>query len=1297
MKMEKSLSDLAEILKEKNSGDLSEYANYLTTTLLSAGTLASIILSPSPIEAIQNFATGVTLTAFRPGNLMKFLHDKFNYGKSREFSATCRYEKLFYVNLVIVHIAAREAFKAVIIPYLSKYVDEINIDELSRERILQFANEQTQNLEKRTLDLPSMDNAMSIGFYLTDIFKPMEQMLYDVLNKSNVNFEKLIETCVKKANVFYNAFIVNLCSEFPEFAIWVNISKQEEHILEQKEAISDILEAINANFTIITEQIKESLVESILTRVKAFQKDECPEEPGLKNILIAHELLLDVQKQDIKNILKEETWSDISAHHNAIKTYLKRPILDNNDDLKGILLSSNEDMYIPQSFKYVRFYKEKFNKNILIPNYWEKKDNKIKSGNDIGSILLKAIIDPHSSTSPIIILGNPGAGKSMLSHIFAARLIESSEFVPFLIKLRDVNTDNTKVNEHINQGLKKSLAGDSNVSWISWAKEFKDRTPVIILDGFDELLQASATELNGYLLEIQELQNQALNYDIFPRVILTSRLAIMQDIKIPDGTLVIKLDSFNEERQKLWIDKWNRLQNAEKFKPFRIPNNTHIQELAKEPLLLFMLAIYDFEESELQLAEKENFSQSKLYDRLFDKFTIRQLEKDTSFIHLDHEEEEERIELFRLRLGIVALMMFLNDKTDHSSNKLNEELKGFELSNGNIDPNEIIGGFFFIHENKATKENGDKLLNFEFLHKTFGEFLAADFLLRIAAYRIDKSKSRRKLSKEGTLRFCFGYNWLHKHPKILSFMKEHSSNVLGNLEKEIELFIKDELESIFDTNSLMFPTNEINLMNPLPVIEHLAIYSQNLILLWTCITNGKTFEFRLNPSQQKLNSITDYSNLVTTQNPDDGDSLTIITWKRMTNLWKTIGNAFAAAKIGEWIDVDLKDNRILITNKKKEVSNYYQTAAQISLNDYELLISYNHSTFRLEDVNKIVRRKPQLTTLAIELINNRFDVLISTHSPKKVIKLCKDMLNDTKLRGYKVSSYIELLINLAKFDSEFLKELEIIFLKNKIFRIGSIITSDLIELFIEKEKYDTLYGIIENFAEPPSNPNDEFRILEVLVDKFPISHRLVKFASDKRKKISLDNFYKLTVLLFEYLPDRQKDISLKALDELYERSRSGRSLTPNKRIKLFELVIGQLGITQQRLRELKNLYSEHFEQLSVCSQLSLLELLATYEEDRQLVQREMNECYDNLCKKKILTSEVKIKFLAILLQFSPNSSLIEEITGEFIYDTNSISYLGIKEKNRLVEVILAYAPKTPLFSHILTEVRKSEQYKWASL
>ena len=703
-----------------------------------------------------------------------------------------------------------------------------------------------------------------------------------------------------------------------------------------------------------------------------------------------------------------------------------------------------------------------------------------------------------------------------------------------------------------------------------------------------------------------------------------------------------------------------------------------------------MLAIYDFEESKLQLAEKEDFNQSKLYDRLFKEFTIRQLEKDTDYIHLNKEEEAERIEFFRLRLGIVAFMMFLNDKTNHSSNKLCEELNGFELSNENINSNEIIGGFFFIHENKATKENGEKLFNFEFLHKTFGEFLAADFLLRIAAYRGGKTSSRRKLSKEGTFRFCFGHNWLHKHPKILSFVIEHSSNILENHEKEIELFIKDELENAFDKNTLMFPNNELNFMKPLPVIEHLAIYTQNLIILWTCI--AKEFEFKLNSSLKVKNSIKNSSYFLPTQNPDDDDNLTIITWKRMTNLWKTVGNAVAIAKIGEWIDVELKNNKILITNKNKEVNNYTQTAAQISLNDYELIISYNHSAFRLEDLPIIINRKPQLKTIAIELINNRFEYLLVHYKPKNIEKLMEDILHNESGGGYAVNSYIQLLIKLAKISTKYFKEM--VNILNKKNNYLGILTIDIVELIIKKGQYEILYRLLEENTNFNFHPKIEFRIIEVLINKFKISHRLVEFSKDNKKlrSISLNDFYRLTVLLFEYLPERQKDISLFVLDKLYERSHSGRSLTADKRVKLLDLVIGRLGVTQQRLDELRGLYHEEFERLAIQDQLLTLELLATYIEDRQFVLGEITKCYDYL-SNKILTNKLKIDFLTILLRFFPESLLTQKIAEEFIYDGYPFRDLGVNERNRLYEVILAYAPDTKISTHVLTEIKKYDPYK----
>ena len=75
-----------------------------------------------------------------------------------------------------------------------------------------------------------------------------------------------------------------------------------------------------------------------------------------------------------------------------------------------------------------------------------------------------------------------------------------------------------------------------------------------------------------------------------------------------------------------------------------------------------MLAVYDFPQSELQkLTQDTTFNQSKLYDALLHSFADRQLKKNDLYLNASPENKKAEEELFRLRLGMIALMMFLND------------------------------------------------------------------------------------------------------------------------------------------------------------------------------------------------------------------------------------------------------------------------------------------------------------------------------------------------------------------------------------------------------------------------------------------------------------------------------------------------------------------------------------------------------------------------------------------------------------------------------------------------------------
>ena len=116
-----------------------------------------------------------------------------------------------------------------------------------------------------------------------------------------------------------------------------------------------------------------------------------------------------------------------------------------------------------------------------------------KKGEDVGKLLLEIITNPNSNLKPIVILGNPGAGKSMFSKMFTATLCDTADYIPFLVRLRDVASSSSNISEHINKGIAKTV-GLQEINWIEWAKLFKTRIPIILLDGFDELMQSSNIE-----------------------------------------------------------------------------------------------------------------------------------------------------------------------------------------------------------------------------------------------------------------------------------------------------------------------------------------------------------------------------------------------------------------------------------------------------------------------------------------------------------------------------------------------------------------------------------------------------------------------------------------------------------------------------------------------------------------------------------------------------------------------------------------------------------------------------------
>src|SRR5215813_12697862 len=95
------------------------------------------------------------------------------------------------------------------------------------------------------------------------------------------------------------------------------------------------------------------------------------------------------------------------------------------------------------------------------------------------------------------------------------------------------------------------------------------------------------------------------------RAIVTSRINLIDKAEIPSNAIIIRLQEFDDAKQQAWIDIWNDVNGLYfqqmRVKPFAIPpNNKEIKDLARQPLLLLMLALNTSAETTSKTCYKRN-------------------------------------------------------------------------------------------------------------------------------------------------------------------------------------------------------------------------------------------------------------------------------------------------------------------------------------------------------------------------------------------------------------------------------------------------------------------------------------------------------------------------------------------------------------------------------------------------------------------------------------------------------------------------------------------------------------------
>jgi hypothetical protein len=353
--------------------------------------------------------------------------------------------------------------------------------------------------------------------------------------------------------------------------------------------------------------------------------------------------------------------------------------------------------------------------------------------------LLTSMTSPKALRAPLVLLGQPGSGKSVLTRILAARF-STSGFLPVRVELRQTAAE-AELQDQIEFAI-RSATGEV-AKWTQISEPGGWILPVVIFDGFDELLQATGVAQHDFLLRVQEFQEREGRLDRPLAVIVTSRTAVTDIARFPHDATVIRLEPFDEGQITAWLDIWartNRVSLARRgMHPLHADIALSYRELAEQPLLLLMLALYDADANVLQ-RRSAALGRTELYSRLLKDFASREIRKQSPA--LPEDELERAVEAELLRLSVVAFGMFNRRSQWIPQADLEADFSALLIEEGIHKPGPgqsrtqlsaaqlTVGRFFFVHESRATYDNR-KLRTYEFLHATFGEFLVAHLVVRV--------------------------------------------------------------------------------------------------------------------------------------------------------------------------------------------------------------------------------------------------------------------------------------------------------------------------------------------------------------------------------------------------------------------------------------------------------------------------------------------------------------------------------------------------------------------------------------
>jgi SpoVK/Ycf46/Vps4 family AAA+-type ATPase len=413
---------------------------------------------------------------------------------------------------------------------------------------------------------------------------------------------------------------------------------------------------------------------------------------------------------------------------------LDEPALRTRNLGNGLSMPSIRSIYCPPTYRTAPCEAVD---PISDPREWSLQDI---PGIELTDYLAAELTNPGNFTQPVLLLGHPGSGKTLLCKVLLAQVSRTLTLQAVYVSLRAVS----KIRP-IEACIEEVLEREFGITQPFRDLNRHERQLVIVFDGLDELLlNSELDEVNNFLLDIQRFQERCRADGQPVSVLVTSRTVVMDHVSVNSLSAAIHLEDFSDDQVALWSRIWNK-HNAGYFdfeanrRPLDWKQALEIGEIARQPLLLALVAIYDAETQ--GIGQLKSLDRTMLYDELVRSFVLRDSEKAGGSSPRKSSHEVQRS---MDALASTAATMFANGRWYVSGSDIDEVLRrvhALDPTNPRSDFVKLMREFFFVHISVANLSRPSRT-TYEFLHKSFMEYFFALWLSTcIRRFRREESRT----------------------------------------------------------------------------------------------------------------------------------------------------------------------------------------------------------------------------------------------------------------------------------------------------------------------------------------------------------------------------------------------------------------------------------------------------------------------------------------------------------------------------------------------------------------------------